>query len=243
MGSTRLPGKVLMSLCKKPLLYHLIERVKRAKFIDRVIIATTEKAEDDRIEKFGKQVGIDVFRGNAEDVLDRYYRCAKKFGGDVIVRITGDCPFIDPAIIDETIKCFLDNNFDYVSNAYPVPSYPDGLDVEVFTFEALESAWRKAGLSSEREHATSYIWKNMDKIFSLGSVKYPIDLSGKRWTVDNKADFKFASEIYDNLYSRKPFFDMNDILQLLKRKPELEDINKGIGRNEGYAKSLKGDKK
>ena len=241
MGSKRLPGKVLMEFCGKPLLGHIIERVRKSKFVDKIVVATTDKSKDDKIEKLAENMRIDIFRGDDDDVLDRFYKGAKKFGTDTIVRVTGDCPLVDSLIVDQTIEYFAKNNFDYVSNAYPVPTYPDGLDVEVFSFKALEAAWRKASLPSEREHVTTYIWKNKNKDFKLGSVKSDTDLSKKRWTVDKPEDAEFVRKIYEALYSKKPFFNTKDILKLLKEKPELERINQGIARNEGYSESLKKD--
>jgi len=241
MGSKRLTGKVLMEFCGKPLLGHIVERVRKSRFIDKIVIATTDKTEDNKIEKLAKDMKVDVFRGDDNDVLDRFYKGAKKFNADTVVRVTGDCPLVDPLIVDRTIEYFTENNFDYVSNAYPVPTYPDGLDVEVFSFKALEVAWNKASRQSEREHVTAYIWKNENKDFSLGSVKFTADLSQKRWTVDKPEDAEFVKKIYEALYFKKPFFNTDDVLKLLKEKPKHEKINQGIARNEGYSESLKKD--
>ena len=241
-GSNRLHGKVLMDICGKPMLYHVVKRAQKSKLIDKVVIATTDKQEDDKTEMLGKEIGVDVFRGNENDVLDRYYRCAEKFGADIVVRVTGDCPLIDPVIIDKTVTHFVENNFDYVSNAYPIPTYPDGLDTEVFSFKVLKRAWEEAVIPSEREHATSHIWKNENNKFSLGIVKSQTDLSNKRWTVDDKRDLQFVDKIYKYLYHNDSFFFTEDILELLRKNPELENINEGAIRNEGYLKSLEGGK-
>lgn len=241
MASKRLPGKSLMEFCDKPMLGHVIERVGRSRLINKVVIATTKRKDDDAIADLGAAMKTDVFRGSENDVLDRYYMCARKFTAGVVVRVTGDCPLIDPKVIDDTVRHFLENNFDYVSNAYPDATYPDGLDTEVFSFNALEAAWKEAKLHSDREHVTPYIWKNRKGAFSLGAVRSHIDLSGKRWTVDNKADAEFMSAVYKNLYPCKADFTMADVLWLLERNPELERINSGASRNEGYFKSLAED--
>lgn len=241
MGSARLPGKALVNICGKPMLRHVVERVRRSKRIDRIVIATTQKKEDDGIEALVRDMGLEAFRGDENNVLDRYRGCLKKFGGDVVVRITGDCPLADPLIIDKTIEYFLKNDFDYVSNAYPQASYPDGMDVEVFTVRALEKAWRDARLPSELEHVTPYIWKNEDRSFSLGALKSDVDLSDRRWTVDTEEDLEFVARVYNELYRKDPGFGMQDVLRLLERKPAIGNLNKGRRRNEGYEKSIKED--
>jgi len=240
VSSTRLPKKILKDIVDKPLLWHLIMRLKSAKQINQIIIATTSKKEDNSIVKLAKETAVESFRGSEEDVLDRYYQAAKKYKVEIIVRITADCPLADPKLVDKIIKCFLNNNFDYISNVHP-PTYPDGLDVEVFSYATLEKTWRKAEKLSEREHVTSYIWKHPE-IFKLGNVENEKDLSCMRWTVDEKRDLKFVKEIYRRLYKNNKIFYMEDILNLLKNEPELSKINRGISRNEGYAKSLKEDR-
>ena len=156
MGSTRLPGKVLMELEGKPLLQRVVERVKRAKKIDEIIIATTKNKEDKKLTEFAEKLKVKSYAGSEDDVLDRYYQAAKKFGAENIVRITSDCPLIDPEIVDDIISYYLNNDFDYVSNTIS-PTYPDGLDTEVFSFKALERAWKEAKKGFEREHVTPYI--------------------------------------------------------------------------------------
>ena len=240
MCSTRLPKKILKKLAGKLLLWHLIMRLKKAKQIDQIIIATTSKKEDDVIAELAKETGISNFRGGEEDVLHRYYQAAKKYKVEIIVRITADCPLIDPKLVDKIIKYFLNNSFDYVSNVHP-PTYPDGLDVEIFPYGVLEEVWRKAEKLSEREHVTSYIGKHPET-FKIGNVENEIDLSYMRWTVDEERDLKFVKEIYRRLYKNNKIFYMEDVLNLLKKEPELMKINKGILRNEGYAKSLKKDR-
>lgn len=239
MGSTRLPSKVIKKIEGRPLLWHIIERIKHAKSINEIIVATTTNKEDEKIIKIAKKSGVKTFSGSENDVLDRFYRAAKKFNSDIIVRITPDDPFKDPKIIDEFVNYFLKNNLDYVSNTIK-PTYPEGLDIEIFSFKALEKAWLEAKLASEREHVTPYIWKNPKK-FKIKNLSYKEDLSNLRWTIDYLEDLKFAREVYKRLYPVQKIFLMEDILKLFKKEPELQKINQGIRRNEGYIKSLIND--
>lgn len=240
-GSTRLPGKMLLPVIdNKGALELMLERVRRAIQLQKVVVATTTSPEDDRLADLCKRLGCECFRGDEEDVLDRYYKAAVAFGSpEVIVRLTGDCPLHDPVIIDKLVNRFLDSQADYVSNIDP-PTFPDGLDTEVFSFSALEKAWKEACLKSEREHVTSYIRNHMDK-FKAVNIKCEKDLSAHRWTLDEKEDYEFISRIYENLYKKKPAFGMEDVLELLAKHPELEEINKRFTRNEGYQKSLQED--
>jgi spore coat polysaccharide biosynthesis protein SpsF len=238
--STRLPNKTLMDILGKPLIVHVIERVQHAQLIDTVILATTTRSVDTPLASLVETQGISVFRGDYNDVLDRYYQVATQYHADVIVRITGDCPLIDPRIIDTVVQVFLKNHYDYVTNTLP-PTYPDGLDVEVFSYEALTKAWNKATLTSDREHVTTYIRTHPDQ-FSLHNVSNPIDFSEFRWTVDQQEDLQFIREIFKRLYPKQKVFYMEDIIALLKKHPELQEINRGIQRNEGYIRSLKQDK-
>jgi len=240
MGSTRLPKKVLLNLQGKSVLEHIINRVKKAKKIDKVIVATTIDKEDDRIAELCEKIGIDYYRGSENDVLDRYYQAAKKFGFKNIIRITGDCPLIDPGVIDKVVELYEKENLDYATNIMP-PTFPDGLDTEIFSFASLEKAWSEAKLKSNREHVTVYIWQHPD-LFKQKHIKNEVDLSDKRWTLDNPEDYEFIKQVYDNLYSSKPDFKTEDILQFLKANPEIEKINQGIKRNEGFEKSLNEDK-
>lgn len=240
MSSTRLPGKVLADLAGRPLLSHLLERAGRAKTLDSVVIATTVGPQDDPIEELCKQRGAPCFRGSEEDVLDRYYQTAMAFGADVIVRLTSDCPVHDPVVLDKTVRHFLDGHFDYVSNVRN-PRFPNGLETEVFSFAALERAWREAALRSEREHVTPYIWKHPE-LFRLGSVEHDVNLSALRWTVDEPEDLELIRELYRHLGPASTF-GMAEILALLERHPELGRINARFKRNEGYQKSLREDAK
>jgi spore coat polysaccharide biosynthesis protein SpsF len=240
MGSTRLPGKVMLEILNKPVIWHVVSRVSKTQSIDRLIVATTTRSEDDVIETFCRENNISFFRGSNEDVLDRYYQCAKKFDMENIVRITADCPLHDPNVIDLVIKRYKSGNYDYISNTDP-PSYPDGIDVEVFSLTALEKAWNNANLSSEREHVTPYIRKNKN-LFRVENVQNETDLSELRWTLDQEEDFRFIQTVYIELSeSKSDIFYINDILELINKCPELLKINSNILRNEGYLKSLKND--
>ena len=240
MGSTRLPNKVLKEILKKPMLWHLVNRLKHSKFNPVIIIATTNAKEDKRIIDFANQLNLKSYAGSMNDVLDRFYQAALIFRAEIYVRITADCPLMDPEVFDKVVQVFLENDTDFTSNTHP-PTYPDGIDIEVFSFETLEKTWKEARLASEREHVTAYIWKNPD-IFKLGNVYNDNDLHELRWTVDQEEDFLFVTEIYSNLFPNKEIFLMNDILKLLKEKPELLEINNNILRNEGYWKSVKNDR-
>lgn len=247
VGSTRLPKKVLKRILGKPMLWHVINRLKKAKLIDEIVVATTQREEDELIVRLSDESGVKSFAGSEEDVLDRYYQAAKTHKADVIVRITADCPLIDPHVVDRVVKHFLDGDFDYVSNTCVEPwaackqTYPDGLDTEVFSFNVLKNAWKEAKMQSEREHVTPYIWKQPD-VFKIGRVQYSKDLSHMRWSVDYEKDLRFVREVYRRLYKKGGFFNMEDVLTLLSKYPELMEINSEILINKGYFKSLEKDK-
>jgi spore coat polysaccharide biosynthesis protein SpsF (cytidylyltransferase family) len=233
VGSTRLPSKVLMKLQNKTVLEHVVNRVKRSKYIDEVIVATTINKEDLEIVKICANQNIRVFCGSQNDVLDRFYQIAKILKPVNIVRITADCPLMDANVIDKIIKEHLKTKSDYTSNTLR-ETYPDGEDVEVFKFDSLEKAWNKAKLNSEREHVTPYI----KKFFKTLDVCYKQNLHAKRWTLDKKEDFEFIKIIYNNLYKKNKFFGIEDVLKFLEKNPEIEKINQHITRNEGYKKSI-----
>ncbi len=239
MNASRLPGKVLKDLAGKTVLSHVIERVKAAQSVNEVIVATTVNKEDDPVERLCESLKIKFFRGSQDDVLDRFYNTAKMFQADCVLRITADCPLIDPLVIDKVVGVHLANNADYTANTLK-ETYPDGEDVEIFSFIALEKAWNEAKLSSEREHVTPYIRKHPG-FFKLINVECESDLSRKRWTLDNQEDLDFIKKVYDALYCDNKIFMMKEILGFLAKHPELEMINKNIERNQGYKKSLEND--
>ncbi|EKF86036.1 cytidylyltransferase domain-containing protein [Methanobacterium formicicum] len=241
MGSTRLPGKIMADITGKPMLWHVIERVKKAQKIDQIVLATTKNEEDHKTACLAKECGVELYRGSQNDVLDRYFHAANQYKAELIVRITADCPLIDPHVIDKMVDYhYQHEDLDYISMGNPNPC-PDGLDTEVFTFQSLDKAFREARLPSEREHVTPYIWKNTEK-FKLGYVfDQKTDLSHLRWTVDEEPDLKFVREVYKRLYHEGEIFVTHDVLELLKHEPKLMEINQGIMRNEGYLKSISED--
>lgn len=236
LGSSRLPAKVLLKLSGKPLIHRVYERVCQIRKVDSVVVATTLDGADDRLIDFCKQARIPVFRGSTNDVLDRYYRVAKSLGADAIIRITGDCPLLDPIEIDKIVEMFLTGNFDYVSNTQP-PMLPDGLDASIGSFDAFEKSWKQARLRSEREHVTQYI-RNHLEMFRIGSVTYGEDLSRHRWTIDEPEDYEFISKLYEKLDQRRMFGHLGEVIQVIDTHPELASINTLIGRDEGLKKSL-----
>lgn len=239
VSSTRLPGKVLKRIIDKPMLLRQIERIRRAKLIDKLIVATSLNLTDNPIETLCKENDIAYYRGSLDDVLDRFYQAAKPFNADHIVRLTGDCPLIDPQVIDDVISNHIHGDCAYTSNTIE-PTYPNGLDTEVFQYKCLEQAWKEAILPSQREHVTPFIYQQPNR-FKIGSFKNNIDLSRLRWTVDEPADFELISIIYNNLYNKNPKFTTNDILAFLDSHPDLKTMNTHHERNEGYKKSLEKD--
>ena len=239
MGSTRLPSKSLVEICGRPLLGHVIDRVGACQVVQELVVATTLDPTDDVLAAFVRAQGVPAYRGSPEDVLDRYSQAARLSGADVVVRITADDPFKDPDVIDLVAGTLLANPaVDYASNTLE-PTYPEGLDVEVFRAAALERAWREAGLPSEREHVTPYLWKHPE-LFRLANVRQTPDRSALRWTLDYPEDLEFARAIYTRLYLGQAF-GQREILALLDREPGLQAINAGRIRNAGYLQSLAKD--
>ena len=239
-SSTRLPGKVLKKILGKPMLSLQLERIKHSKRIEELIVATSTEDSDNKIESLCKSMEIPCFRGSLNDGLDRFDQAALPYKPENIVRLTGDCPLIDPLIIDNVIDLCIRGEFDYVSNALE-PTFPDGLDVEAFKFSALETAWKEAFLPSHREHVTPFIYQNPER-FRIDNYRNNIDLSYLRWTVDLPQDFELVRQIYEALYRQNPKFTTQDILTFLHNNPSLLQINKSILRNEGLKKSEEADK-
>ena len=238
MGSSRLPGKVMKKLDKQhTVLDYVINQLSFSKLIDKKIIATTDLKQDNVIEQACRNLGLEFFRGSSDDVLDRYYKCAKKFNIDNILRITSDCPLIDPEIVDRVIKKYQTKEFDYVSNTL-IRTFPVGTDVEIFPFKILEKAWQNADLPSEREHVTPYI-RNKKFNCKLENLENEKKLGYLRWTLDRIEDFELIKKIVKKI-SKRPIL-MNDILDLFSDEPELIKINAHISQNEGMLKSLKKD--
>jgi spore coat polysaccharide biosynthesis protein SpsF len=226
MGSSRLPGKTMMEISGKPFLQLVIERTKVSKLINSIVVATTSGKSDDPIIKLCNKLKISYFRGSERDVLDRYYQAALQHNASIIVRITGDDPFKDPEVIDKAISTFLalGENIDYVSNTIKV-TYPIGIDVEVFSFNALEKAWKESSDKYDREHVTPYIY-NHPELFRLKNIENDKDLSYLRWTIDYDSDMRFTKEVYSRLYKEGQIFFMRDILELLEKEPWIVEINK-----------------
>lgn len=231
MGSTRLPGKVMRDLIGKPMIVHEVERVQRARTIDGILIATTTLQADDVIARLCRDQGWDCFRGDEQDVLDRYRGAAEQAGASAVVRLTADCPLIEPSVIDLIVEAFC-KNFpctDYASNVFPDRTFPRGLDTEVMTRDALERSWREEKDPALREHVTQHIVKNPAK-FHTTCVRNREDLSGYRWTVDTPEDFQFVQEVYRHFGHNR--FSMGDVVALMTARPDLADINREIRQKE-----------
>jgi|TARA_B100001142_G_C14318409_1_gene649410 spore coat polysaccharide biosynthesis protein SpsF len=241
MGSSRLPGKVMMPIMGRPMLELQIERIIRAPLIDKLVVATTIESLDDKVEELCCSIDIDCFRGSEEDLLDRYYESAKQYNAEYIVRLTGDDPLSDPNLINDMIAKMKACKYDVVTNTL-YPTYPEGLDLTVLTAETLNRAWREASLRSEREHVTPYIFNNPEE-FDVFHYKQDIDRSNLRWTVDYEEDMYFVKEIYNSLYPFNSAFTTDDIYKLLESNPDLVFINSNFVRNAGLLESIKNDKK
>ncbi len=222
MGSTRLPGKVLEEVGSQTVLARVVERTRRAKRLDEIMVATSELPADDGISATCAQRGWACFRGSEKDVLDRYYQAALVCGAEAVVRVTSDCPLIDPEVVDLIVGTFLDQRVDYATNDFP-PTYPRGLDAEAFTMAALTRAWGKAKETYQREHVTPFFYENPE-LFSVASVRAESDYSGYRWTLDTPEDLQLIREIYRRFDNRDDF-SWREVLSLMQREPELALIN------------------
>jgi spore coat polysaccharide biosynthesis protein SpsF len=252
MKSSRLPDKVMLDIAGKPMLQHVIERTSRAKMVQQVVVATTTGADEDPIAELSASINVPCFRGSLQDVLDRYYQCAKKYSPDVVVRITADCPVIDAGLIDETVSVLLGETegnglwqpqgdprlygqstasgipWDYAATRLPPPwrrSYPIGLDVEAFTFSALETAWHEAKEQHDREHVLPYLYEVENRFRCIIGAHQP-DCGHHRWTVDTPTDLELIRQIYSRLQGED--FSWKDVLRLVKQQPELSMINADV---------------
>ena len=240
MGSSRLPGKVMMCLDENNFLIdYVLNQLSYSKSIDKTIVATTKLKEDNLIVNHVRKYDLEVFCGSSDDVLDRYYRCAEKNNLEHIVRITSDNPLIDPKIVDMVIEKYMNTEYDYVTNAL-MRTYPYGTETEVFSMNSLEKTWKKAVLPSEREHVTPYM-KNSENKFKVLNIKYNENISNLRWTVDRINDLKLVKCIVKQIKTRP--ITMKEILELNKKDPNLKKINQDYVQNEGFVKSLKEDQK
>lgn len=227
MGSTRLPGKVLEDLAGEPILVRCVDRVQRAQMLDNVVIATTDQEKDQAIVDLCTQYGWPCFRGSEEDVLDRYYNAAVAYQADVVVRITSDCPLIEPEIVDRVVEEFLDcqPGLDYAANTLEPRTYPRGLDTEVIGFDALDSAWREDRNPAWREHVTPYICRNSGR-FNLYSVSSEVDYSSLRWTVDTPEDLELVRRVYEHFDHDR--FSWREVLAVLVQNPGWLEINRYV---------------
>jgi len=225
MGSTRLPGKVLKDLGGATVLARIVNRTRRAALLDDVVVATSILPADDAITQECERLKVACFRGDEGDVLDRYYRAAQKFAADVVVRITADCPLIDWELIDATIHSGLNQKADYATNSL-VLTYPRGLDVEVFTADALERAWSAAKEEYQRIHVTPYLYETPD-LFKVISIADETDHSKYRWTLDTTEDLEMIRAVYKH-FGNRDSFRWNEVLDLMENQPELADLNSHV---------------
>ncbi len=230
MTSTRLPGKVLKPVLGKALLAYQLDRLRRAQRVDECVVATTRNAADDPIAALCGEMGVSVYRGEELDVLDRYYHAAREHAADVVVRVTSDCPVIDPVLVDQVIEAFAQGDYDYVSNTRE-RTFPRGMDTEVFSMRALEEAWREGRLPYEREHVTPFLYQHPQR-YAIGNVASGRDLGMHRWTVDTPEDFDLIQRIITALYPTQPEFGLDDILAQFELHPDWIGINQHIRQKE-----------
>ncbi len=228
MGSTRLPGKVLIPINDRPVLWHVHARLSKCRLIGKIIVATSTERKDDPIAGFCADNKISCFRGSEDDVLGRYYQAAKAFGADAIVRITADCPLIDPEVTDRVISAYLDGGNDCAGASNVIKrTFPRGLDTEVLSFSALSQIQAKASEANQREHVTTILYQHPET-YKVVSVENSENLADLRWTLDEPADLKFIMEIYKRLYSPGHIFLMSDILNVIRKEPDLLKINNEV---------------
>lgn len=232
-GSTRFPNKVFAEICGHPLIWHVVNRLKFAKNISTIVLATTVNPLDDKLEMWATENGVKCFRGSENDVLNRYYEAAQTVSEEVIVRITADDPFKEPHIIDATIQKLNDENLDFVCNNNP-PTFPEGLDCEVFTKAGLAVEEMKSTSDFEREHVTQYFYHNPTS-FKMANISNSENLSYLRWTIDTETDFDMVKRIYKTLYKTdQEIFHMEEILAFLKKNPDIAKMNSNVHRSAMY---------
>lgn len=231
-GSTRFPRKIFAEIDGIPLLWHVVNRLKDAETIDGIIVATTVNPEDDETEGWCRENGVRCFRGSSGDVLNRYYSASRAYPSEVIVRITADDPFKEPAVIDRVVRKVKDEGADLATNNFP-PSFPEGLDCEAFTFAVLEKMEREAKDNFEREHVTQYVYRRPEQ-FRIANVSSGRPLSAYRWTIDNKEDYEMVKAIYAHREKRNGILKMDEILDILEKYPEIAKINAQVKRSAMY---------
>ena len=242
-SASRLPAKVLKEINGKTLLDIHLQRIKKSKLISDIMVATTNENESVLIVDIAKRNNVLYYKGSLNDVLERFYLAAKTYNPEFVVRLTSDCPLIDAKVIDEVLNVLINSDYDYVATGL-IPSYPDGISIEAFTFSSLEKAYNEAELQSEREHVTPYIWKNSTvkggNLFKSFNLSYAKDYSNYRLTVDTIEDFQLMESLIKNVGMEK---DWLDYIDFLNQNQEIFNINSKYKRNEGYTKSLNNDKK
>jgi spore coat polysaccharide biosynthesis protein SpsF len=252
MSSSRLPGKVLLDIAGQPMLARVVARTARAASVHQVLVATTTDASDDPVAAHCDSMGIPYTRGSLDDVLDRYYQAASQFKADVVVRITGDCPVIEPVLIDDCVNALLEGSYDFTCNRLPPPftrTYPIGLDTEVCTFAALEKAWNEATETFHREHVMPYLYEGVElsaisrqlsegvspRGFKIAQLHHTTDFGDYRWTVDTSEDLEFMRRVFDHFDGRDDF-SWKEVLDLVHNEPELAAINSAVRHKTLYDK-------
>lgn len=237
MGSTRLPEKALKKIHGKTILWHIINRINHSKLIDDVIIACTINNEDKAIEDFAKKNFIKVYRGSVDDIVDRFYNAAKKVDADIIIRLWGDCPLVDPELIDKALKVFIEKGLDYSNNFNP-PSYPAGLNFEIYSIKTLETILINTKDPFFREYPFEYVYA-FEKSFKTYYAKNKKNLSSIHLTVDYQQDFELISKIFEKLSKKDEIFHLDDIVNLINKNPELQSLNIDLKRNIEYERDIK----
>ena len=233
MGSSRLPGKVLMNICGKPMLWHVVTRIRQAKYVDDVVIACTANRHDDALQEFAARNGLGIYRGSENDIVDRILKTAQQFGADTIVRIWADCPLIDPSLVDKLLSRFVNGDYDYANNFNP-PTYPVCMSFEVYRLETLERIWNETDDVFYRQYPFEYIYTNGSS-FKTMYDRYDENLSAMNLTVDYVEDLELVSEIFRNLGSEKATFNLTDILRFLESHPQLRTTTRTLARNIEYS--------
>jgi len=235
MSSSRLPGKILMDIAGEPMLMRVVERARQAKSVDEVVFATTTDPTDDPVAEYCQAQAIACWRGSLPDVLDRFYQASRHFEAETIVRLTADCPLLDPALVDETVALFRSHGADFAANRLPPPyprTYPIGLDCEVCMFAALERAWREAAAPYEREHVLPYLYE-IEGRFKVAVLDYKLNYGSLRWTVDTTQDLEVVRQVYQRLAGKSEFTWL-DVLAIFEREPELAKINAQVEHRNMY---------
>lgn len=244
LGSSRFPGKVLQTIVGKPMLWHIVDRLGHVRAVEQIVVAVPSGPKDEPLRQFCKEQRILCCAGSEQDVLDRFYQVAKAYGGDPVVRITADCPLVDPALIQELIELYQSGKYDHVGVATGAGAerlqegrFPDGLDGECFSFAALDRTWRQATDPRDREHVTRYMWSNRE-LFRCGHLTSKQPYPKARLTVDHLEDFRLVTKIYESLYSAERPFLLGEVMEFLNKNSHLFEINRRVGENTSYREIL-----